>query len=102
MIKEIKSIESANIKIKKVTKNKLNNCVHICANVRTYHSYEKQPRQDASTVRTERGREEEKEVEEEEEEEEVGKIISSFPIESNSLISLISLFLFFSTIKLLF
>lgn len=100
MIKEIKSIESANIKIKKVTKNKLNNCVHICANVRTYHSYEKQPRQDASTVRTERGREEEKEVEEEEEE--VGKIISSFPLESNSLISLISLFLLFSTIKLLF
>lgn len=74
----------------------------MCTYVRTYHSYEKQPRQDASTVRTERGREEEKEVEEEEEEEEDGKIISSFPLELNSLISLFSLFLLFSTIKLLF
>ena len=72
----------------------------MCTYVRTYHSYEKQPRQDASTVRTERGREEEKEVEEEEEED--GKIISSFPLELNSLISLFSLFLLFSTIKLLF
>ena len=75
----------------------------MCTYVRTYHSYEKQPRQDASTVRTERGSEEEKEVEEEEEEEEEdGKIISSFPLELNSLISLFSLLLLFSTIKLLF
>jgi hypothetical protein len=71
--------------------------MYMYAYVRTYHSYEKQPRQEASTVRTERGREEEKEVEEEEEEED-GKTISSFPIVLNSF----SLLLLFSSIKLLF